>query len=149
MPKGALPFSLGLDTVNHVLAESEDLPGIDVPVMRLDDLVGADVPTLLKIDVEGHELSVLRGARGTLSKPGLLAVIMETNGSGARYGVSDDELVAIMREHGFAPFGYNPFERRLVDATQANGNTVFARDQAAVEERVKAAPKFRLVNGVI
>lgn len=146
---GVLRFSVGLDTVNHVLAAGEDLPGADVPVMRLDDLVGQDVPTLMKIDVEGHELAVLQGGRRTLKDARLLAVIMETNGSGARYGVSDDALIAVMRECGFAPFGYDPFRRTLRDSVPANGNTVFVRDRAAVEARCRTARKFRLVNGVI
>jgi len=76
-------------------------------------------------------------------------VTVETNGSGARYGISDDQLLKVMREHGFAPFGYDPFARRLVDVTDATGNTVFVRDRAAVEAWVKSAPKFRLVNGEI
>lgn len=146
---GALRFSSGLDTVNHVLAEGEDLPGVDVPVMRLDDLVSQEAPVLMKIDVEGHELAVLNGGAATLGNPRLLAVIMETNGSGVRYGVSDDQLIAVMRGHGFSPFGYDPFGRRLVDVMDASGNTVFVRDKAAVEARVKAAPRFRLVNGEI
>jgi FkbM family methyltransferase len=146
---GALRFSSDLDTVNHVLSDGEDLPGVDVPVTRLDDLVGQDVPVLVKIDVEGHELAVLNGGRATLADHRLLAVIMETNGSGARYGVSDDQLIAVMREHGFAPFGYDPFGRRLVDVMDASGNTVFVRDMAAVEARVKSAPRFTLVNGEI
>ena len=115
--------------MNHVLVEGEDLPDADVPVMRLDDLVGQDVPTLIKIDVEGHELAVLRGASRTLRDARLLAVIMETNGSGARYGVADDVLIAVMRECGFAPFGYDPFQRRLKDSVPENGNTVFVRDR--------------------
>ena len=146
---GKLRFTSGLDTVNHVLAEGENLACIDVPVLRMDDLVGQDVPVLIKIDVEGHELAVLRGGRETLSDLCLLAVIMEINGSGARYGVADEELIGLMREHGFAPFGYDPFERRLVDVSASNGNTVFVRNRAEVETRVKAAPRFRLVNGVI
>ena len=146
---GALRFSADLDTVNHVLAEGEDLPSVDVPVTRLDDLVGQDVPVLMKIDVEGHELAVLHGGAATLGDERLLAVIMETNGSGVRYGVSDDQLIAVMRGHGFAPFGYDPFGRRLVDVMDASGNTIFVRDKAAVEARVRAAPRFRLVNGEI
>ena len=146
---GALRFSSDLDCVNHVLAEGEDLPGVDVPVMRLDELVGQDAPTLMKIDVEGHELAVLHGGAATLADKRLLAVIMETNGSGLRYGIADDQLLEVMGEHGFAPFGYDPFARRLVDVTDATGNTVFVRDRAAVEARVKSAPKFRLVNGEI
>lgn len=135
--------------MNHVLAEGEDLPGIDVPVTRLDDLLVQDVPVLMKIDVEGHELAVLLGSAATLGDPRLLAVIMETNGSGVRYGVSDDQLIAVMRGHGFTPFGYDPFGRRLVDVMATSGNTVFVRDKAAAEARVKGAPKFRLVNGEI
>ncbi len=146
---GTLRFSSGLDTVNHVLAAGESLPGIDVPVTRLDDLVPDDAPVLIKIDVEGHELAVLRGARETLGNTALLAVILETNDSGTRSGVAYAELFAITREHGFEPFGYDPFARHLVDASQAGGNTVFVRDRAGVEERVKSARKFRLVNGLI
>jgi len=146
---GELRFSSGLDTVNHVLAEGEDLPAVKVPVVRLDDLVGEDVPVLIKIDVEGHELAVLRGGQQTLADPRLLAVIMETNGSGSRYGVSDDLLTGVMRENGFAPFGYDPFARRLVVAAANSANTVFVRDRAAVESRAGSAPTFRLVNGEI
>lgn len=146
---GTLRFSSTLDTVNHVLAKGEDLPSVDVPVTRLDDLVGQDVPVLMKIDVEGHELAVLQGGAAMLGDPRLLAVIMETNGSGVRYGVSDAQLIDVMREHGFAPFGYDPFGRRLVDVMDSSGNTVFVRDKASVLSRVKAAQTFRLVNGRI
>ena len=146
---GTLRFSVDLDTVNHVLAQGESLPGVDVPVMRLDDLLQGDAPVLMKIDVEGHELAVLRGASETLANPALLAIILETNGSGTRYGVADADLFALLQAHGFSPFGYDPFARRLVDAGQSGGNTVFVRDRAAVEARVAAAGRFRLVNGTI
>ncbi len=147
---GTLRFTSGLDTVNHVLSEGEDVPFVEVPVMRLDDLIApAPAPLLIKIDVEGHELAVLRGARQTLDNPALLAVIMETNGSGARYGVSDDELRAEMHRHDFLPCGYDPFARALTDACESIGNTVFVRDKEAVEARAKGAPRFGLVNGAI
>ena len=58
---------------------------------------------------------------------------METNGSGARYGVADDALIAVMKECGFATFGYDPFRRSLTDSVPENGNTVFVRNRAAVE----------------
>lgn len=54
-------------------------------------------------------------------------MIRETNGSGMRCSVSDNQLIAVMREHGFAPFGYDPFGRQLVDVMDASGNTVFER----------------------
>jgi FkbM family methyltransferase len=146
---GTLRFTEGLDTVNHVLAAGESAPAVEVPVRTLDDLLGASTPLLIKIDVEGHERSVLQGAPRTLGNPGLLAVVMETNGSGARYGIGDDQLVALMRHHGFSAYGYDPFGRRLLDGAQADGNTVFVRDRAAVEARLTGSKRYRLINGTI
>lgn len=146
---GSLKFTSGLDTVNHVLAPGETMPGVDVPVTTLDELVGDDVPTLIKIDVEGYEYAVLKGAQRTLADPRLLAVVMETNGSGERYGESDDQLVAAMRDHGFAMYGYDPFARRLSATERTDGNTIFVRDSDAVNARIVAARRFGLVNGSI
>jgi FkbM family methyltransferase len=146
---GALRFTKDLDCVNHILAQGEYLPAIEVPVRTLDDLVGSDIPVLIKIDVEGHERSVLLGASRTLAEPRLLAVVMETNGSGARYGISDAELVSLMQGHGFSAYGYDPFDRRLIDASQVDGNTVFVRDRATVESRLRDSKRYRLINGTI
>lgn len=147
--EGVLRFSSTLDTVNHVLAPGEDLPATDVPVATLDALVSNDVPVLVKIDVEGHERAVLSGGERTLADSRLLAVIMETNGSGARYGVTDDELVAIMSRHGFAPCGYEPFARRLTAGRPTGGNTVFVRNGDAVNQRLRTARRYALINGSI
>jgi FkbM family methyltransferase len=146
---GSLTFTSGLDTVNHVLAAGEQAAGVEVPVTTLDELLGGEVPTLIKIDVEGYERPVLAGAQRALADPRLLAVIMETNGSGVRYGVGDDELVSSMREHGFGMYAYDPFARRLNVAERGSGNTIFVRDPEAVNVRVAGARRFSLVNGSI
>lgn len=144
-----LRFSSDLDCLNHVLAPGEDLPSVDVPVVTFDEWVGQDVPVLIKIDVEGHELAVLTGAEKTLADPRLPAVIMETNGSGERYGADDAELVQTMRRHGFSAFSYDPFRRKLIEPNPSNDNTVFVREKSAVEARVAGARRYRLINGSI
>lgn len=145
----SLRFTVGLGCVNHVVTKGEDVASVEVTVTTLDSLVGSDVPTLIKIDVEGHERAVLRGATRTLADRRLLAVIMEINGSGARYGVDDNELVDVMRDNKFSPYGYDPFARALIKADRSGGNMIFVRDVEAVSRRVSTARRFRLVNGEI
>lgn len=142
--KTLLRFSSSLDTVNHVLTPDESLPAIEVLVTTLDDLIDNDCPVIIKIDVEGHELPVLRGATRTLANSKLLAVVMETNGSGVRYGWSDEELVALMAGYGFTPFGYEPLKRELVHCRSCSGNTLFIRNRDEIVRRVKEAPKFKV-----
>ena len=147
---GTLRFSSELDTVNHVLADNENVAALDVPVTTLDELVGDDCPTVIKIDVEGHELAVLRGASQVLSDPRLQAVIMETNGSGTRYGVSDEELVRVMTGNGFAMFDYEPISRAYTAKSPSSvGNTLFIRDIETAKQRTNSAPRFSLARGSI
>lgn len=57
-----------IDTSNALGdADGSAVCNIEVPVKRLDDL-GLDDIGLIKIDVEGHELAVLRGAAETLAR---------------------------------------------------------------------------------
>jgi FkbM family methyltransferase len=146
---GELAFTTDADTVNHVVASGEAGAGVMVPVTTLDDLCAGEAPALIKIDVEGYEREVVAGGSRTLRAAGLLAVLMETNGSGLRYGWRDEDLVATMRGHGFATCAYDPLARELGAAPAGSANTIFVRDAAAVIERIRTARKFRLVNGEI
>lgn len=146
---GELQFTADGDTVNHVLADAELGKAINITVMPLDDLLAGRVPSAIKIDVEGHERAVLEGALRTLSDQHLEAVVMEINGSGSRYGVSDDELLAIMDGYGFVPYGYDPCARSLKDWNRSSGNAIFLRNRAAADSRVAQAKRFTLVNGSI
>jgi FkbM family methyltransferase len=145
---GTLRFSSGLDAMNHVMRPDEKGESVEVPVVRLDAIIAGRKPKLLKIDVEGHELPVLRGAPDTLSDPGLQAVIMETNGLGRREGVSDDDLVAVMRRYGFEAFNYDAIQRTL-GPPHDPANTIFIRDAAQAAAVCAAAPRYRLCNGEI
>jgi FkbM family methyltransferase len=63
---------------------------IDVPVKRLDDLA-LDGVGLVKIDVEGHELAVLRGSADTLTRnrPTVLVEAEERHHRGAVAAITD------------------------------------------------------------
>lgn len=147
---GRLRFSDRLGTMNHVLARGEqDTGGIDVPVRTLDGVLKDRRPTFVKIDVEGYEAEVLEGARGTLQSDTLRAVVMELNGSGARYGVDEVRLHTDMLDRGFTPCRYDPLTRALVPTesrTPASGNTLYVRNVSSLAALVQSAPR-RMVHG--
>lgn len=149
--KGRLKFSSGLDTVNHVLDASEvELEGEEVEVDTLDDIVAGRSPCLIKIDVEGYEREVVAGARALLARPSLLGLIVETNGSGSRYGFDQRGLHEEVIGYGFIPCSYEPASRslrRLADGERLGGNTLYIRDPEEAAELVRSAPPFR-VNAV-
>lgn len=152
---GKLRFTTSLDSMNYVVTSgSGETDGtIEVEVVTLDDaaLPHPQGRTILKIDVEGFEMSVLKGAARTLNSPETLCVIMETNGSGKRYGVSDEELVELMSGYGFHPYGYCPFQRNFTSAIgpREHINTVFVKDIDEASRRAVQAPTIPLINGSI
>jgi FkbM family methyltransferase len=148
---GSLVFTTYADTMNHVLPNNGSSQStVKVQMKTLDEILGEESPSILKIDVEGFESPVLAGAERTLSKNSLHSVIMELNGSGARYGFDDGEILEKMSGHGFKTYSYDPLQRSLVGLegrNMTNGNTLFLRNVPLVAERIKRAPYFR-VNGL-
>lgn len=99
-----LPWSETTDEGNRGgtgFAEPDTDRGDTVPVVPLDNEVSeTDALIVAKIDVEGHELSVLNGARQTLTQNACLVQIECFPESGNR-----DSLRAIMGELGFREIG--------------------------------------------
>lgn len=149
---GTLSFTTALDSVNHVLADGEDADSQSIAVTTMDALCEPQSPIVIKIDVEGHELAVLKGAESTMANPALLAVIIELNGSGARYGIDDADIDAWMIRKGFERCSYSPIDRRLTrqvanaQLPKTSNNTLFVRDFDALQKRVRTAPMVTLVN---
>lgn len=79
-----------------------------VPVRRIDDLVPTDAAVgLMKIDVQGFELSALRGAAATLKRT--KAICIEVNFVSHYEGaVEFDELHSFLTREGFKLHGISP-----------------------------------------
>lgn len=146
--KGMLRFTGGNDTTNHALAEGETaVDTVNVELVPLDDEFAIVAPNLMKIDVEGFETLVIKGAQRILRDSALRCVIMELNGSGARYGFDETDILRSMENFGFKTYTYDPFQRTLIPINGKNtfsGNTLFIREETFVVERVKMAPKISL-----
>ncbi len=142
---GVLQFSTEMGPTNHVLKDNE--PGgnaASVAVDALDAIANGWRPIMIKIDVEGFESAVLNGAVSILAQPSLVAVLIELNGLGARYGFSDVDIHVKMLGLGFSPVMYKPFERKLVPLHKQNteGNTLYIRSSDKVSRRLSEARAF-------
>lgn len=143
---GTLSFSSDMDTVNHVLVSGElSQNPINVQVSTLDEVLGDNSPALIKIDVEGYEFPVLEGAMKTLSQKSLMAVIIELNGQGSRYGFDEAGILPKMFNLGFQTYSYNPFNRILTELKGKNlhsDNILFIRKESLslVKDRLENAP---------
>jgi len=102
---------------------------------------------LIKIDVEGFETKVVNGGEQTLRSPELLAVIMELNESGNRYGYDESSLVARMIDFGFETASYDPFNREITSLNGkclTSGNTLFIRNKDEIQSRIEQASKIKI-----
>jgi FkbM family methyltransferase len=145
--QGSLYFTSGENVTNHVATEEPKTNSVKVNVVTLDHVLKNEKPTALKIDVEGYEIPVLMGARNVLKKSSLRVVLIETNGSGNRYGYSDDMILSTMTKNGFLPYEYNPLKRELVLAKNGmnlKGNTLFVRNLQDVLKKIQNAPQINV-----
>ncbi|MDA9196990.1 FkbM family methyltransferase, partial [Akkermansiaceae bacterium] len=149
---GEMFFSSGQNCCNHALAQDEESDNkIMVEVVTLDEAVKRN-PFMVKIDVEGFETPALQGASRILNNKELCVVIMELNGSGARYGFDEKAILEMMLALGFKTYSYNPFERKLYPLdgkNSAEGNTLFIRDYERVFRRFNSGPKINVHSAVI
>ena len=141
---GLIRFSLDQNCGNRVLRDDEPEEGVAVKVVTLDEVLAGASPHLMKIDVEGFELPVLRGAEEILQRPELHSIILELIHMGDRYGYRDEDILALLERHGFAPYGYDPFARKLIPRVPSSYNVIFVRDVARVEALVRSAESVQV-----
>lgn len=142
-----LRFTKNNDTTNSVALNQLEDDGntVLVPVKKMDDIFNTATPSVLKIDVEGFEWQVLHGGQRILSDNALKAIIIEINGSGEAYGISNDAIHSFLTGYNFAPYSYNPFHRRFIKQdTYGDDNTIYIRDLDWAESRVAAAPAYNV-----
>lgn len=146
--EGKLPFTQNLDVVNHVPVDHElnQSQFTEISVKPLDKIFEDEYPILLKIDVEGYEYDVLKGASELLASDRLLAIIIELNNSGMRYGRKDKDVHEMLKNMGFLPYRYEPFSRKLKRLeSPGNFNTLYLRQFDFIKSRLDSSRKFKVI----
>jgi FkbM family methyltransferase len=144
--KGQL--TTGLDTMNHLVRNQGGEEASSVDVTTLDKLLAGREPAAIKIDVEGFESAVIAGAKETLRSPALIALVIEMNGSGKRFGYDEKNLHDTIVSHGFAEARYDPFTRELEFNGPSQGdNRIYLRSVEDVRRRLTTAPQLSLPYG--
>lgn len=142
--KGRLHFTTEHDTMNRVSLDEGNETTATVAVTSLDDELDPDARYFLKIDVEGFEHKVLEGAERLFASDRVPAIIIELNGSGEKYGYSNDAVHGKLLAFGFRPVAYEPRNRLLTPLESYNetsGNTLYVKDLADIVERCRSAPQ--------
>lgn len=130
---GEAKLFLGAKSGWHTLIQGQpdrDKGTIDVQVRTLDDLLHVDSdsterPLMIKVDVEGAELSVLRGAGALLSSSTDIVLLIDIHPD---MGVDSQEVCRLLEAKGFELFEeIEPFNTILDDYSSAT--SIIARKE--------------------
>jgi FkbM family methyltransferase len=143
---GVATFSVGLDTLNHVLEPGGVATATveSVPVISLDELIGSRIVTAMKIDVEGFEAKVLAGAGRLLADQRIGYIQLENNASAQRhFGRAGDGVWDVLLAAGYTLFGLDPDSGVVVpaspDGTLTGREVLAVTDPSAFWKRVRDA----------
>ncbi len=118
-----------MDVSNQLVLEAPaDHLVATVAVVRLDDVLPGDGSfALTKLDLEGGELAALRGAEALLEAGRLPLILLEAlDPQLHRLGASRDELLDLLRDHGYRFGRYDADAARLAFEEAPRGGSFLA-----------------------
>jgi hypothetical protein len=148
---GALQFTKAQGPENRVVQSANTEEGVEVQITTADKLVEeaelTDQALVAKVDVEGWEAAVIRGGKAVFSRPYPTALLLELDGSGARYGFDDDAIHQELLDKGYISVEYDPRRRQIARRfqRQAGGNTLYVNDVDFFRQRVEQSETYSVL----
>ena len=141
--RDVLEFTNSLNCMNRVNTDPNNKEITKVEVTTLDDEFDPQKNSVIKVDVEGYESFVLDGGKKFFSNENVTALILELNGSGKKFGVSDKDIDKMVRSYRIRPIQYKPKNRIIehLDAFNEGGNTIYLKDATFASQRCKNSEK--------
>jgi len=138
--EGAIKTFEENETASHVVNGAH--PGAQyrqLKTRRLDDLLEAKqfpLPDLLKLDVQGHEMEVLKGAEKSLNHATICLLEISLLNLGDNVPLMA-EMMAFMNDKGFQAYDISQFIRRPFDKALYQVDMFFVKkDSALVADKV-------------
>ncbi|MEX0643448.1 MAG: FkbM family methyltransferase [Pirellulales bacterium] len=140
---GTLRMTTDQGTGNRVCRDGESAPSVEVRVTTLDAFAEEHrYPTIIKMDVEGHELEVIRAALSVLARVELSALLVETFRPHNFGKPKLQEIERILSEFGFRAFDYDPHAnslRELHRVDEGAQDTLYLRDASGIQARLRSS----------
>lgn len=112
---GSLFLTKNIDVENHLTTEKTP-EAVEIPIITLDDYCKQNAIRnirYVKIDIEGFELSALRGAASLLTQGAIDVIQLEINSALSNSGASEDELISFLNSFGYYLARYDVEEKAL------------------------------------
>lgn len=137
---GAIKFFEQNETASHVVNGEQPGPQYQqLKTRRLDDLLEAKqfpLPDFLKLDVQGHEMEVLKGAEKSLNHATICLLEISLLNLGDNVPLMA-EMMAFMNDKGFQAYDISQFIRRPFDKALYQVDMFFVKkDSALVADKV-------------
>lgn len=110
-------FTTEYDATNFIVRNSTDsnYKTTKVPCQKLDRVLSTNrCFSMAKIDVEGYELSVLKGATSFLKYCNPPVIQLEINGSSYRYGIKSKDIIDFLKYYCYEPAVYDAETNKLI-----------------------------------